>query len=169
MRSRPVLLEILRTALRDQMNGQPGGIRRDDRPRLAHAFDSFEQFALNLEILSDRFDNPVDLPAPCKIVFQISGRHEPRRFRSEKSRRARFFGCFQAGQHDPVPYCGAFERQALSFLIRAQFARDDIDQENRDTGVGQMRRDARTHRPGTQNSNLLDSLFHRARFMQHAS
>jgi hypothetical protein len=29
-----------------------------------------------------------------------------------------------------------------------------------------MRRDARTHRPGSQHSHLLDSLFHRTRFMQ---
>ena len=169
MRARPVLLKIFRAPFGDQMNRQTGRVRGHDCSRLAHTFDPLEQFAFDIKILGDRFDNPIDLSAPGEIVFQISGRHEARCFRSEKRRRARFPGRFQPGQDDAIPYRGALDRKSFSLFVRSQLGGHNIEQEHGDASVRQVRRDARTHRPSSQNSNLLDSLFHRTHFMRSVS
>ena len=150
MRSRPVLLKILRAAFGDQVNRQAGSVRRDDGARLAHRFDALKQLALDFQIFGDGLDDPIHLPHQARLSSKIPGRDQPRGFRREKSGRARFFRGFEARQHDAIAHRRAFERQPLAFFIRSQFRRNDIEQVTRDAGVGQVRRDARAHRAGSQ-------------------
>ena len=159
MRSRPVLLKILRAAFGDQMNRQAGSIRGDDCAGLAHRFDAREEFALDLQVLGDRFDDPIHFAAPIEIVFEISERDQARRIGSKKCRGTRFLGRFEPGQHDAIAHRRAFQRQPFAVFLGVQLGRDHIQQVARNSGIRQMRGDARAHGSRAENGRFFDSSF----------
>src|ERR1700683_99955 len=102
MRSRPMPLEIIRTAIRHEMNRQTGCIRRDNRPGLAMLLHALEKIPFDLEILSDGLDNPIHFSAPSQIVIEVPDGDKARRFGRKKSCRTSLFRRLQSSANDAI-------------------------------------------------------------------
>ncbi len=166
MRSRPVLLKILRAPLGDQPDRQSRCVGRNNRPRLPHRFHSLKQLPLDLQILGHRLDDPVRFAAPRQVIVEISRRDQSRRLRRKKSRRPRLLRRFQSCADNPVPHRRIFQRQALSLFVGIQFRWDNIEQVARNSRIRQMRRDSRPHRSSAQHRRFFDLPSHRPRLWQ---
>jgi len=161
MCARKVLLKIVRTAFGDQMDRQARRICRHQRPRLPHRLDALEKLPLDLEVLGNRFDDPVGLAAPRQVIFEIAGGDEPRCLGCEERHRARLLRRIESREHDPVPHRGFLERQPFAPLVGIQFRRDNIKQTALDAGVGQVSGDSRAHRSRSEHRCFFDWASHR--------
>src|ERR1700722_3573904 len=102
MRARPMLLEIGVGLGSDVANGQSGGIACDDRAGTAMLGNASQEFALDLEILGDDFDDPVGLGAPGQIVLEVADGDEGRGAGSEERSGPRFQGSIEPGANNAV-------------------------------------------------------------------
>ena len=64
VRAEPVPPEVVAPAFRQRRDRDARRVRRDDRPRTPDGVDALEQRPLDVELLDDRFDNPVDAREP---------------------------------------------------------------------------------------------------------
>src|SRR3989338_10924669 len=96
MRPEPVEAKLLRKTRREACDRKPAGVGADYRARLAKRCDSGEQVALGLEILGDRFNDPVRFRDRGEVVVEISDGHASSQFVEKESRRFTLLGRFQA-------------------------------------------------------------------------
>ena len=104
--------------------------------------DFAQQIALDLKIFRHCLDDPIALLEPGEVVFEVADAYQLARI--SRSKRSRLGGLQlkqgAVAQGVPVPALGSH-----------------VQQQNGQTGVGHMRGDARTHRPGAQNGNTADA------------
>ena len=160
MRPEPVAAKLLRKTRREASDRKPAGVGADYRARLAKRRDSGEQVALGLEILGDRFNDPVRFRDRGEVVVEISDGHASGQFVEKESRRFTLLGRFQARAGNPIAHGGQAQVQALLFLCRSQFGRNQVEKNRRDAAVRQVRRDPGTHRTGSQDCCALDGPLH---------
>ena len=102
------------------------------------------------EILDYRLNDPIDLGKLFDVIFKIANANQSSQRRVHECRRLRFLRCFEAGRGNLV------SRRSICV------GRNNVKQVTGDTGIGEMRGDARAHGSGTQDSYFIDALHNRA-------
>jgi hypothetical protein len=96
-----------------------------------------EQLALDLQIFRHRFDNPIAVLDAAQVILEISGTHQRRGGRREKGHRLLLGSALDAG-----------ERRLVAVGLAGA---DHIQQQRRNSCVGEVGGDARAHGPRAQN------------------
>ncbi len=81
MGAEPVAAKLGASAFGDRVNRNAGGVGRDDRARPPDRFDCLEQRALDVELLDDGFENPVDRGEAAKVRVETARRDQCGRVR----------------------------------------------------------------------------------------
>ena len=76
--AKPRTSELVGDALRDSSYGQSAGIGGDDGTGLANGFDLAKQRPLDVQILHDSFNDPVDFSQLLQIVVKVADGDEAR-------------------------------------------------------------------------------------------
>jgi len=105
---------------------------------------------LDLQILDDRFDHEVAIFEPCHVVFKITDRDERCSIGREERGGLRALRRVESSLRDAVAHGARLKGQTFRPLIRREFARRDVQEEDGDSGVRQMRGDLRAHRTCAQ-------------------
>src|SRR4029077_11742410 len=134
------------------MNGKAAGVGGDDGTRLAEFRDTGKELALDFETFGDDFDNPIGFGDAGEIVFEIADGDFFGESRGEKRGGAGFFGGFETSADD---FVAIGERGA-----GLEVGRDDVEEDARKTGIGEMRGDASAHGAGTEDDCFLDRTSH---------
>src|ERR1700685_4030214 len=85
-------------------DGQAGSVGGNDGAGTAMGGHAIKEFALDLEIFSDGFDDPVGFGAARQIVFEIADGDAAGNSGREKWRWARFEGGFHAEAGDSLSH-----------------------------------------------------------------
>ena len=148
VRAQQVPAESFRPPLGERRDRNARRVRADDRVRAPMRVDPLEQRTLDVELLDDRFDDPVTLVDSGQIVVEAAGPDQRvRRRREERIRLQR--------------------PRALQPLARR--VAGDVEQERSHARVRQVRRDLRAHGAGADDSSGLDSEWHCAGFRVRGS
>ena len=114
--------------------------------------DALEQRALDVELLDDRFENPVALAQLLDVVFEIADRHATRARGRKECGRLRLRRALETRA-----------REGVAVLARGRVALhlgaggwNDVEQQCRDSGVGEMRGERTPHHTRAQHSGALD-------------
>ena len=128
-------------------DGQAAGVGGDDGAGLADGFDFLQQRALDVEILDDGFDDPVDVGEFLEVVFEVADGDQAGERRVEESGGLGFLRSFESGSGD--------------FVARGTVGvgRNDVEQIAGNAGIGEMRGDAGAHGSGAENGDFMDA-FH---------
>ena len=159
MRARPVLLPFLGHPFGDAAHGQAGSIRGDDRAGLANLRDAREQRALDFEIFGDDFDDPVRLGAKFQVILEIAGDDAILEAAREKCGGPGLDGGGEAGANDAIADVGIRQRQPALLLLGRKLRRRDVQQRAPDSGIGDVRGDARAHGARAQDHDFFDRSF----------
>ncbi len=126
-------------AFGDLGEGDAAGIGGDDGAGRAQGGDAAPERAFDFEIFGDGFEDPLAASDAAEIVFEVAGGDEILGGLGEEADGPLFGGALDAGESSGV---------ALRFI-----GEDDVEEIDRETGVGKVGCDARPHGPGTQNGN----------------
>ena len=99
--------------------------------------DAGEKRSLDFKILCDRLDDPVAFGESGQVVLEVAGCDERSKAGLVKRCRFGFAKCLDCRKGEPVSSPGSVFR-------------DHVQQEGRNSGVGQMRGDARAHGSGAE-------------------
>ena len=147
VRAEPGAAEVVGESFGDFADGQAAGVGGDDGAGLADGFDLLQQRALDVEVLDDGFDDPVDVGQFLQVVVEIADGDEARERWFEERGGLRFLGGVESGGGDFVA------RRAVGV------GRDDIEQVAGNSGIGEMRGDAGAHGSGAEDSDFINA-FH---------
>ena len=120
------------------------GVGGKDGAGRAHLGHAAEQAALDLQVLGHRFDDPVAVAQLRQVVFEVARRDQGRGGGREERARLLLQGVLDAGQRGGVPV--------------GLIGQNDIEQERRDAGVGEMGGNARPHGAGAQHGDAAKRL-----------
>ncbi len=140
--------EVVGEAFGDFGDGQSAGVGGDDGAGLADGVDLAEEFALEVEVFDDGFDDPVDFGELLEVVFEVADGDQAIERRLHEGGGLGFDGGFFSGGGELVA------RRAVG--VR----RNDVEQVRGNTGVGQVRGDAGAHRARAQDGDLIDPFLH---------
>ncbi len=143
VRAKKVLAKPGRKALRDLAQWNSAGIRRNNGIRLTESLDFLEQRPFDLEILCDRFDNPVAIGDAAEVVLEVAGSDQRDFGIDEKPARALLGSVLDALQRRRIP-------------IRS-IRDDDVQQNRRNACIGKVRGDSCAHGTGSEDGHPLDS------------
>jgi hypothetical protein len=115
----------------DARDGQARSVGRQNGVSAEVRQNACEQRGLDFEILGDGFDHPITLGNPGQVVVEGAGHDQTAKRCLKECGRLRFRKRFKSGDGG----------RALRGLILWR----KVKQERRDSGVGQMRGDARAH------------------------
>ena len=90
------------------------------------------------------------------MVFEISNRNEIGNLLGEESRWPAFQCRLQALTSDAVAHLGRIESEFSPLLLWSQLRRSEIQQAGGDAAIGEVRRDSRAHRAGTEHGCFPD-------------
>ena len=120
--------------------------------RMASTFS--EQSALDVEILDDGFDDPVDVGEFLEVVFEVADRDEAGERRVHEGGGFGFSGSFESGSGDFIS-CGT-----------VGVGGNDIEQIAGNAGIGEMRGDAGAHGSGAEDGDFINSFHDQASDMK---
>ena len=152
----PVLLEFFGHAFGDEMDGKAAGIGGDDGAGLAELRDAGKEIAFDFEIFGNDLDDPIGFGDAGEIVFKIADGDLFRESRREKCGGTGFFCGFEASANDFVAIGG---RGA-----GLEVGRNDVEEDAREAGVGEMSGDASAHSASAENDSFLDRTSHEGPF-----
>ncbi len=135
MRAEGVRLEIRRAAVDDSSNRNARCVGADDGVGPAVTLDALEQRLLDIQTLDDRFDDPVAARHRGEVLVKAAGTNQRRGRTREQRIRLESLRSFE-----PLA-CGL---------------RRDVEQEDRQPGIGEVRCDLRTHRACAEDRCLAD-------------
>jgi len=99
--------------------------------------DFFEESALDFEVLGDDFDDPVAVGNEGEIVVEVAGGEQTRAFGDEEGGRFGLLEAIERGEDELIAGgLGSVGRGA---------GRDDVEEDDGKTGVGEVSGDARPH------------------------
>src|SRR4051812_43211215 len=75
VRPEETLLESLRTVLRDAVERDAGGVRRNNGVALRKLLYPHHQVLLGLQLLDNRFEDPIGVLYALQVVFEVAGAH----------------------------------------------------------------------------------------------
>ena len=142
MGDQEVAAEACRQAVGELGERQGRGVGGDHGARLADPVELAVEGALDVQLLDHRLDDPVDLAKTLQIVLEIAGGHQPRRLPAHEGRRIGLGHALERAARERVPIGGA--------------GRHDVEQQDRDAGVGDLGGDAGAHDPGADHRRPLD-------------
>ena len=146
-----ILGELFALALDQVLQRDGRGVGGDDGTGLPHLVQPGVEVRLDRGVLDHGFDDPVHARELFQIVVDVAGGDQPGVLLVHEGGgiglQHLFDGC--AGNHAAVV--------AASVL---DVLRDDVEQEDRDAGIGDMRRDAAAHHAGADHGCAAD--FHEA-------
>jgi hypothetical protein len=148
----PVLLEFFGHAFGDEMDGKAAGVGGDDGAGLAELRKTREEFALDIEVFGDDFDDPIGFGDAGEVVFEIANGDFFGQRRGEKSGGAGLFCGFEASADDFVSIGGRG--------VRLEIGRNDIEKDAGQAGVGEMGGDTSTHGASSEDDCFLDRTSH---------
>ena len=132
VRAEPVTPEIVGASGGQDADRNAGRVRADDRACAPRPIHALEQRALDVELLDDRFHDPVDLGDSLQIAVEAANGDQRRSIGREKRVRLQ----------------GACALEAV-----ARDLRGEIEQQRRHARVGEMRGDLRAHRPRAEDGD----------------
>src|SRR2546427_12723042 len=106
-------------------------------------FDFFIKASLDLRILDDSFNDQIAVLQLRQIVFEVSHSDERSKIGSEEGRGFGFLGGFEPRASDLVP-------------IARLITRNNVEQQRRDSGIGEMRGELCAHSSGAEHSSFFD-------------
>ena len=139
VRAQKMLPELAVETLGDLRQRDAAGIGGDDRARRAHGRHAAPQGALDLQILRDGFDDPVASADAAQVVLEIAGGDQ------------RFGGVGE--ERDGPLLRSAFDSGQRRRIALGLVGQHDIQQVDREPGIGEVGGDARPHGPRSQNRN----------------
>ncbi len=148
------LLEALRAARHHLRDLQAGGVRRDDRLVADLRLELLEEALLVGHALDDRLDHEIAVLHLVEIVLDVADLDEPRERRVEQRCRARLQGLLEAARGEAVA-----RRSALR-LGFGEVRGDDVEEHDRDAGVGEVRGDAAAHDACADDAGSANRLVH---------
>ena len=152
----PVLLKLFGQAFGDEMDREAAGVGGDDGAGLAELGDARKELALDFEIFRDDFDDPIGFGNAREIIFEIAdGDFFGERGR-EKGGRAGFFCGVEASADDFV----AVGARGVGLEV----GRNDVEEDAREAGVGEMGCDACAHGASAEDGCFLDRTSHEGPF-----
>ncbi len=120
-----------------------GGDRGTGPP---HRVDFPVERLLDVEAFDDGFDDPIAVRDLGQVVFDVAGSHELRRSRGHERRRLGLQHLRDGVLGKPIA------------IARARG--NDVEQEDRNAGVGELRGDAGAHDAGTDDGRFMNGLLH---------
>ncbi len=136
----------------DLLDRQPGGIGGQHRARSQVRHHALQQRALDFEILGDRFNHPVALRQFGQVVFKVARREERGQSRLVKRCRLRF--------------AQRVNRRHGQFVSRLRAVLGHhVEQQRRNSGIGQVSGDARAHRARAKHRGAADQKWLRRSFL----
>ncbi len=155
-----VFPEFRRAALGDGRHRDPAGVGADDCPGPADLLDPLHQSAFDVEAFDHGLDHPLGFADLREIVFQVADADHPGQVGVVQVGRTRLEAAFEPLTRDPVAHLRRIERQPAPGFVGGRFTGDDVQQEGGHAGIGQVRRDRRSHGPCAEDGGLLDSHCH---------
>ena len=143
MRAQKMALEFLRIPFRNLRQRNAAGVGGNDGSRRPVRQHPGIQGPLDTKVFRDCFNDPVAVADPGDVVFEVPCLYQPRVFCAEKCRRLALRRGVKPGARRGIPY--------------RRFRLHNIQQQGRDTGVGQMSRNARTHGASSKNCDAANS------------
>jgi len=147
VRTEPRAAEVVGEAFRDFADGKTAGVGGNDGAGLTDCVDLLEQAALDVEVLDNSFDDPVDVGEFLEIVFKIADGDELCQRGLEEGGRLGFSGRVEAGGRNLV----------AGGAIGVGW--NDIEEIAGNAGIGEVRGDAGAHGSGAEDSDFMDA-FH---------
>ncbi len=157
VRPGPVLLKLLAHSLGDQMHGQSGRVGGHNRAGFAVRRDARQQFTFDFQIFRDDFDDPIGFRATRQVILKISDGNLFRERRGKKRGRPRLLRRLQPRANNLIALGGR--------RTGGQIGGHDVQQNTRQPGIREMRRDPRAHRSRPQHDCLFDATFHGIPFL----
>ena len=137
VRAQKMAAELRRRSLREiWASGMPLVLVERIEPGVRSAADLAEQVALDLQILGDRFDDPVAAAKSPRSSSKLPGVIRLAASREEGA------GLLLRGGLDPL--------QSRRVAVRL-IGQNDVEQERREAGIGEVGRDPRPHGSGAKN------------------
>src|SRR5271166_4888959 len=124
------------------------GVGRHHASGFTHGFDFGVERLLDVEALDHRLDDPVAIGEKTQVIFNVACGHE---FGGALAHERRRLGLEQ------FRHRGFGDGAAVGITLG-----DDVQQNDGNAGVGDMRRDARAHHPGADDVDLVDVAHHTA-------
>ena len=131
VRAQEMAPQLFPESLGDTGQWNAAGVAGEDRAGRAHRFDFRQQMALDVEVLSDCFEDPVAVANGAEVILEIAGLNEAGRGRSEERGGFLLHGGIEA----------LHRRRIAVGLTR----HDDIEKKSGHAGVGEVRRNPRPH------------------------
>ena len=145
-----MLLEILRAPLGHARDRQPRGVGGDDAPRLPHFVDPGKDLLLDVEALDHDLDDPVALGEPIPVVLEVTDLDQRQEsFRVERCG-LRFLDALEPRRGELVAESRVIFRQTLLPVLLGELGRYDIEQQDGDSGVGEVGGNTGTHHTGAE-------------------
>ena len=141
MRDDEVVLEGLGTALDQHLERNAGRVGTHPGAGLQHRLHALVERLLDLEILFHHLHHPVAISDAVQVIAEIA--------RAD---------LFQVGRVHGQGRLGLRERRQRAFreLVGVGLVDDDVQQFHLASRAGHVRRDARTHDPGTEDRYFFD-------------
>src|SRR5271166_1777357 len=124
------------------------GVGRHHASSFTHSFDFRVERLLDVEALDHRLDDPVAIGEETEMIFDVACGHE---FGGGLAHEGRRIGLEQFRHR-------AFGDGAAVWIILG----DDVEEQDRDAGVGDMGGDARAHHAGADDGYFFDVAHHTA-------
>ena len=137
-----VLLELAAASVDEHLHWNAGGIRGDDRVRLAERLEPRVQRLLGRGLLDDGFEDQVAVAQEREVVVEIAERDERGACDVHECGGARLLRAFETGLGGEVPVA---------------FGGGDVEQDDRDAGRRGERGDAAAHGSGADDAELRDA------------
>ena len=142
MGAQEVVAEVFGETVGDFVQGDAAGVGGDDGVRLAECFHLAPEAAFDFEILGDGFDDPVAIGDFIEVVFEVAGGDELGVFVDEESAGAEFDDAFDSLQRGGV---------AIGLV-----GKNDIEEDGRNAGVGEVGGNPGAHGAGSEDGNFLN-------------
>ena len=160
VRTQKVGLEIVGASTGDLGNRDARGVGADDAARPACLLDAGHEPLLGVFALHDRFDDPVYLAHPAKVVLYVAQRDPLGDVRGVEVGRPGHYAALPALVDDAIAHRRAVEGQPVGLFLGCQIPWDDVEQVGGDTHVGQVGGDRRPHGAGADDGYPVDSVIH---------
>ena len=147
----PRAAEVVGESFRNFSDGQAAGVGGNDSARLANSFNFAKQRPLEVEILDDGLDDPVNLSQLLQVVVEVA-------HGDQAGKRSIHKGC-------GLGFLGRVKTRGSNLIARGRararrnVSRNYVEQVAGHTGVGKMCGDAGAHGSGAEDGNFINA-FH---------
>jgi len=147
---------VLRQLLRYLLDREAGGIGAHNSARLEAFLHLAQQIPLDLEVLDDALDDPVNIGKPLEMVLEIARRDKPGVIRDEHRRGSRRPRGLEPCRGQLAPESRGIQSQPLLRVLGVQLLRHDVQQVRGYIHARQKGRDLASHHAGAEHGRFSD-------------